>query len=226
MKIEPIATIKNDFTSKFGIPRQSGITEEIESLIIFEPDYRTPDALRGIEEFTHLWLIWEFSENVRDGEWSPTVRPPKLGGNIRKGVFATRSPFRPNPLGLSCVKLLGLEKTENQGIVLKVCGADLMNGTPIYDIKPYIPYSDCKPEASSGYALDAEAAALDVLVPDDVALVFPKDKLNGLIAVLSQDPRPGYQASPERVYGVEFAGYDVRFKVSEKVLTVTEIIKL
>ena len=226
MKIEPIATIKNDFTSKFGIPRQSGITEEIESLIIFEPDYRTPDALRGIEEFTHLWLIWEFSENVHDGEWSPTVRPPKLGGNIRKGVFATRSPFRPNPLGLSCVKLLGLEKTENQGIALKVCGADLMNGTPIYDIKPYIPYSDCKPEASSGYALDAEAAALDVLVPDDVALVFPKDKLNGLIAVLSQDPRPGYQTNPDRVYGIEFAGYDVRFSVNSRTLTVTEIIKL
>ena len=226
MKIEPIATIKNDFTSKFGIPRQSGITEEIESLIIFEPDYRTPDALRGIEDFSHLWLIWEFSENGRDKAWSPTVRPPKLGGNIRKGVFATRSPFRPNSLGLSCVKLLGLEKTENQGIALKVCGADLMNGTPIYDIKPYIPYSDCKPEASSGYALDAEAAALDVLVPDDVALVFPKDKLNGLIAVLSQDPRPGYQTNPDRVYGIEFAGYDVRFKVREKVLTVTEIIKL
>ena len=226
MNIRPIATIKNDFTSKFGIPRQSGITEEIESLIIFEPDYRTPDALRGIEDFSHLWLIWEFSENVRDGEWSPTVRPPKLGGNIRKGVFATRSPFRPNPLGLSCVKLLGLEKTENQGIALKVWGADLMNGTPIYDIKPYIPYSDCKPEASSGYALDAEAAALDVLVPDDVALVFPKDKLNGLISVLSQDPRPGYQTNPDRVYGIEFAGYDVRFSVNSRTLTVTEIIKL
>ncbi len=225
MNIRPIATIKNDFTSKFGIPRQSGIADGIESLIIFEPEFRNPDALRGIEDFTHLWLIWEFSENGRNGEWSPTVRPPKLGGNIRKGVFATRSPFRPNPLGLSCVKLLGTEKAQS-GIALRVSGADLMNGTPIYDIKPYIPYSDCKPEASSGYALDAEAAALEVIIPDGVSSDFPKDKLNSLKAVLSQDPRPGYQTNPDRVYGIEFAGYDVRFSVNSRTLTVTEIIKL
>lgn len=226
MEIKPIAQIHNDFTSKFGIPRQSGIVDEIESVIIFEPKYRNPDALRGIEDFTHLWLIWEFSENADKGDWSPTVRPPKLGGNVRKGVFATRSPFRPNPIGLSCVKLVAVEQSEKCGTVLRVSGADLMNGTPIYDIKPYVPYSDSHPEACGGFALDAESAALKVEMPEDVIKVFPERKRDSLRAILSQDPRPGYQHSPERIYGVEFAGYDIRFKVNGDTLTVVEIVEI
>ncbi|MBO5411261.1 MAG: tRNA (N6-threonylcarbamoyladenosine(37)-N6)-methyltransferase TrmO [Clostridia bacterium] len=226
MEIKPIAYIRNDFTSKFGIPRQSGIAEEIESVIVFEKEYRNPDALRGIEEFSHLWLIWEFSENKQSDEWSPTVRPPKLGGNVRKGVFATRSPFRPNPLGLSCVKLIGTKKNEENGTVIIISGADLMNGTPIYDIKPYVPYSDSHPEASAGFAVDEAAAALSVKIPQEVLSDFPENKLSALSAVLSQDPRPGYHHSPERLYGLEFAGYDVRFRVDGNVLTVCEIEKL
>lgn len=226
MNMNVIARIRNDFTSKFGIPRQSGIAVKIESVIIFEPKYRNPDALRGIEEFSHLWLIWEFSENTDKDDWSPTVRPPKLGGNVKKGVFATRSPFRPNPIGLSCVKLIGVEKTEKFGTVLRVSGADLMNNTPIYDIKPYIAYSDAHPDAISGFALDRESAALEVCIPEEIISPFPENKRDSLKTILSQDPRPGYQQTPERVYGVEFAGYDVRFKVNESTLTVIEVKKI
>ncbi len=223
MKI--IAHIHTDFTSKFGIPRQSGLVDELEATIIFEPEYRNPDALRGIEEYSHLWLIWQFSE-CADKEWTPTVRPPRLGGNKRMGVFATRSPFRPNPVGLSSVKLIGVEKTTEYGCVLRVAGADMLDGTPIYDIKPYLPYVDSHPDASNGFALDEKDGTLDVGFPDDLLKMIPSSKQKALIAVLSQDPRPGYQNESERVYGIEFAGFDVRFKVKNSALTVTEIIKI
>lgn len=222
MKI--IAYIHTDFTSKFGIPRQSGLVDELEATIVFEPEYRSPDALRGIEEYSHLWLIWQFSECV-DKEWTPTVRPPRLGGNKRMGVFATRSPFRPNPVGLSSVRLIGVEKTEKHGCILRVAGADLLDGTPIYDIKPYLPYVDSHPEASNGFALDEKDGRLDVEFPEELIKTIPHQKQAALIAVLAQDPRPGYQNEPERVYGIEFAGFDVRFKVNGKKLTVIEIIK-
>ena len=223
MKI--IAHIHTDFTSKFGIPRQSGLVDELEATIIFEPEYRNPDALRGIEEYSHLWLLWQFSECM-DKEWTPTVRPPRLGGNKRMGVFATRSPFRPNPVGLSSVRLIGVEKTTEYGCVLRVAGADMLDGTPIYDIKPYLPYVDSHPDASNGFALDEKDGTLDVGFPDDLLKMIPSSKQKALIAVLSQDPRPGYQNEPERVYGIEFAGFDVRFKVKNSALTVTEIIKI
>lgn len=220
MKI--IAHIHTDFTSKFGIPRQSGLVEELEATIIFEPEYRNPDALRGIEEYSHLWLLWQFSECM-DKEWSPTVRPPRLGGNKRMGVFATRSPFRPNPIGLSSVKLLGIEKTEKHGCILRVAGADLLDGTPIYDIKPYLPYVDSHPNASNGFALDEKEGRLEVDFPEDLSKIIPTEKQAALIAVLAQDPRPAYQNEPERIYGIEFAGFDIRFKVDGKKLFVREI---
>ena len=223
--IEPIATIRSDFHSKFGIPRQSGLVEELRSTIIFEPDYRNPDALRGIEDFTHLWLIWQFSENVRQ-EWSPTVRPPRLGGNTRLGVFATRSPFRPNNLGLSCVRLVGVEHTKEHGTVLHVAGADLMDGTPIFDIKPYIPYSDCKPDATGGFTDTTKREALHVDIPTALLEQLPKDKQAAVVGVLAQDPRPSYQSDPDRIYGLPFAGFDIRFQVNGKTLTVTEIKEL
>lgn len=217
-----IAHIRTDFSSKFGIPRQSGLVDELEATIIFEPVYRNPDALRGLEEYTHLWLLWQFSE-CTDKEWSPTVRPPRLGGNKRMGVFATRSPFRPNPIGLSCVKLLGIEKTEKYGCVIRVSGADLLDGTPIYDIKPYLPYVDSHPEASNGFALDEKSGRLEVEIPDETIKIMPPEKQAALKAVLAQDPRPGYQDIPDRVYGIEFAGYNVKFSVDNRRLTVTEI---
>ena len=220
-----IAHIHTDFTSKFGIPRQSGLVEELEATIIFESEYRNPDALRGIEEYSHLWLLWQFSECM-DKEWSPTVRPPRLGGNKRMGVFATRSPFRPNPIGLSSVKLLGVEKTEKHGCVLRVAGADLLDGTPIYDIKPYLPYVDSHPEASNGFALNEKEGRLTVDFSAELLQKIPTEKQAALKAVLAQDPRPGYQNEPERIYGIEFAGFDVRFNVENNVLTVTEIISL
>ena len=216
-----IAHICTDFSSKFGIPRQSGLVDELEATIIFKPEYRNPDALRGLEEYTHLWLLWQFSECI-DKEWTPTVRPPRLGGNKRMGVFATRSPFRPNPIGLSCVKLLGIEKTEKNGCVIRVSGADLLDGTPIYDIKPYLPYVDSHPDASNGFALDGKDGRLEVKIPEDIIKIIPSEKQPALIAVLAQDPRPGYQDIPDRIYGIEFAGFDVRFKVNEKNLTVIE----
>lgn len=217
-----IAHIRTDFSTKFGIPRQSGLVDELEATIIFEPEYRNPDALRGLDEYTHLWLLWQFSECI-DKEWTPTVRPPRLGGNKRMGVFATRSPFRPNPIGLSCVKLLGIEKTEKYGCVIRVSGADLLDGTPIYDIKPYLPYVDSHPDASNGFALDEKSGRLSVEIPEEIIKIIPPEKQAALKAVLAQDPRPGYQDNPERIYGIEFAGFDVRFTVVSNLLTVTEI---
>ena len=221
-EINIIAHIRTDFSSKFGIPRQSGLVDELEATIIFEPEYRNPDALRGLEEYSHLWLIWQFSE-CTDKEWTPTVRPPRLGGNKRMGVFATRSPFRPNPVGLSCVKLLGVEKTEKYGCVIRVSGADLLDGTPIYDIKPYLPYVDSHPDASNGFALDEKEGRLEVKIPEDIIKIIPSEKQSALIAVLAQDPRPGYQDIPDRIYGIEFAGFDVRFTVKNNELNVIEI---
>lgn len=221
MKI--IAHIHTDFTSKFGIPRQSGLVDELEATIVFEPEYRNPDALRGIEEYSHLWLIWQFSE-CADKDWTPTVRPPRLGGNKRMGVFATRSPFRPNPIGLSSVKLIGVEKTAEHGCILRVAGADMLDGTPIYDIKPYLPYVDSHPDASNGFALDEKAGGLEVDFPEHLLEMIPQSKQKALVEVLSQDPRPGYQNEPERIYGIEFAGFDIRFRVNGKNLSVIEII--
>lgn len=217
-----IARMHSDFTTKFGIPRQSGLVEELRSTIVFEPEYRNQDALRGIEDFSHLWIIWQFSEAVRQG-WSPTVRPPRLGGNTRMGVFATRSPFRPNNLGLSCVKLLGVEHTEKYGTVLHVGGADLMDGTPIFDIKPYIPYSDCKPGASGGFTDHAGDFLLEVDFPQELLKKLPEEKRKAAVGVLSHDPRPSYQRNADRVYGLSFAGFDIRFTVAGKKLTVQTV---
>ena len=223
MEICPIAHIRSDFSEKFGIPRQSGLVEELTAAVVFEPPYRVPDALRGVEGFSHLWLIWEFSQARREG-WSPTVRPPRLGGNKRLGVFATRSPFRPNPLGLSCVRLLELRQDREQGPVLTVAGADLLDGTPIYDIKPYLPYADCKPEAVGGFAAQPKGADLEVDCPDRLLDCVPEGKRAALLAVLAQDPRPQYQDDPERVYGMAFAGLEVKFQVAGDRLAVTEIL--
>ena len=213
MELTPIAHIRSDFSEKFGIPRQSGLVEELSAAVVFEPEYRDPSALRGLEGFSHLWLIWEFS---RSRGWSPTVRPPRLGGNKRLGVFATRSPFRPNPLGLSCVRLLEIRQDREQGPVLVVAGADLMDGTPIYDIKPYLPYADCKPEAVGGFAARPKGADLAVDCSPALLDRVPEDKRAALLAVLAQDPRPQYQDDPERVYGMAFAGLEVKFRVDRK----------
>ncbi len=222
IQIGVIARMHSDFATKFGIPRQSGLVEELRSTIVFEPEYRNQDALRGIEDFSHLWIIWQFSEAVRQG-WSPTVRPPRLGGNTRMGVFATRSPFRPNNLGLSCVKLLGVEHTEKYGTVLHVGGADLMDGTPIFDIKPYIPYSDCKPKASGGFTDHAGDFLLEVDFPQELLKKLPEEKQKAAVGVLSHDPRPSYQRNADRVYGLSFAGFDIRFTVAGKKLTVQTV---
>ena len=225
VEIQAIARMRSDFATKFGIPRQSGLVEELRSTIVFEPEYRNPDALRGIEAFSHLWVIWQFSAAVRQG-WSPTVRPPRLGGNTRMGVFATRSPFRPNNLGLSSVKLLGVEQTEEYGTVIHVGGADLMDGTPIFDIKPYIPYGDCHPEATGGFTDTAGEFILKVDFPADLLNILPQDKQEAAIGVLSHDPRPSYQRKPDRIYGLTFAGYDIRFQVQADTLTVVEVNKV
>ncbi len=226
VNIQVIARMKSDFPSKFGIPRQSGLIEELRSTVVFEPEFRNTDALRGIEDFSHLWLIWQFSEAVRTG-WSPTVRPPRLGGNARMGVFATRSPFRPNNLGLSSVRLLGVENTAEYGTVLHVGGADLMDGTPIFDIKPYIPYGDCHPEATGGFTDTAGDFLLQVDFPAALLEKLPPGKREAAMGVLSHDPRPSYQKDPDRIYGLSFAGCDIRFQVQEKQLTVlaVEVIK-
>ena len=221
-EIQAIAHMKSDFPTKFGIPRQSGLVEALRSTIVFAPEVRNPDALRGIEGFSHLWLIWQFSQAVRQ-DWSPTVRPPRLGGNVRMGVFATRSPFRPNSLGLSCVRLLGVEETREFGTVLHVGGADLMDGTPIFDIKPYIPYSDARPDAVGGFTDHADDFLLEVVFPDELLKRIPTAKRQALLGVLSHDPRPSYQRDANRVYGLSFAGFNIRFSVSDGVLTVTEI---
>ena len=224
VNIQVIARMHSDFATKFGIPRQSGLVEELRSTIVFEPEFRNPDALRGIEDFSHLWIIWQFSEAVRQG-WSPTVRPPRLGGNTRMGVFATRSPFRPNNLGLSSVRLLGVEHTAEFGTVLHVGGADLMDGTPIFDIKPYIPYGDCHVDATGGFTDTAGEFLLKVDFPAELLSILPEDKREAAVGVLSHDPRPSYQRKPDRIYGLTFAGHDIRFKVSEDVLTVVEVTK-
>lgn len=220
--IHVIAKMHSDFHTKFGIPRQSGLVEELRSFIVFEPEYRNDDALRGIEDFSHLWVVWQFSEAVRDG-WSPTVRPPRLGGNTRMGVFATRSPFRPNNLGLSCVRLLNVIRTEEYGTILEVGGADLMDGTPIFDVKPYIPYSDSKPDAVGGFADKAGEFLLDVVFPVELQEMLPKEKRAAAIGILSHDPRPSYQRKPNRVYGVSFAGFNIRFSVQESTLQVISV---
>ena len=223
--IRPIAKMRSDFPSKFGIPRQSGLVQELQSTIVFEPEFRNPDTLRGLEGYSHLWLIWQFSEAVRT-DWSPTVRPPRLGGNTRMGVFATRSPFRPNNLGLSCVRLIGIEQTPNQGTVVHVAGADLMDGTPIFDIKPYVPYSDCHPDASGGFTDTAGEFLLQVDFPPELLAKLPENKREATIGVLSHDPRPSYQRDPDRVYGLPFAGFDIRFTVRGDVLQVCDVVKL
>ena len=220
--LEVIARIENAYTSKFGVPRQSGIVEEVISRIVFEPAYRAEEALRGIGDFSHLWLIWGFHEAKRE-DWSPTVRPPRLGGNTRVGVFATRSPYRPNGLGLSSVRLTGTEKTPDRGTVLLVAGADLMNGTPIYDIKPYLPSADCHPEAAGGFTDTHEKRRVSVLIPEAEAGKLAAADRAALEKVLAEDPRPAYQNDPERIYAFEFAGRTVCFRVENDVLTVTEI---
>lgn len=219
MKI--IARVRSPFKSKFGIPRQSGVVEEIKSDIVFEQEFRNADAVRGVEQWSHLWLIWQFSENLRD-TWSPTVRPPRLGGNTHVGVFATRSPFRPNALGLSCVKLDGVDIT-SEGPVLHVSGADLMDGTPIFDIKPYVPYADAHPEASGGFTDNTEFHRLSVNITPELETKIPENLREGLRGVLSNDPRPQYHNDPERVYGFPFGDFEVRFRVEGDTLTVTEI---
>lgn len=222
VSIQIIARMKSDFPSKFGIPRQSGLVDALRSTIVFEPEFRNPDALRGLTDYSHLWIIWQFSEAVRK-QWSPTVRPPRLGGNTRLGVFATRSPFRPNNLGLSSVKIIGTEDTAQYGTVIHVAGADLMDGTPIFDIKPYIPYSDCHPDATGGFTDNADDFILEVEFPYMLMDKIPKDKHSALIGVLSHDPRPSYQKDPDRIYGLNFAEFDIRFTVREKTLTVCEV---
>lgn len=224
MEMHPIAHMRSDFPTKFGIPRQSGLVEELRSVIVFEPEYRSEDALRGIEDFSHLWLIWQFSQAVREG-WSPTVRPPRLGGNTRMGVFATRSPFRPNNLGLSCVRLLEVKHTQQYGTVLIVGGADLLDGTPIFDIKPYIPYSDSRPEAAGGFTDRVGDFLLDVKFSQELLKKLPADRQAAAVGVLSHDPRPSYQRKPGRVYGLNFAGFDIRFTVEGTVLTVQSVEK-
>ena len=223
--MQVIARMHSDFATKFGIPRQSGLVEELRSTIVFEPEFRNSDALRGIEDFSHLWIIWQFSEAVRQG-WSPTVRPPRLGGNTRMGVFATRSPFRPNNMGLSSVKLLGVEHTAEYGTVLHVGGADLMDGTPIFDVKPYIPYSDCHTDATGGFTDNAGDFLLEVNFPAELLKKLPMSKWEAAVGVLSHDPRPSYQKNPDRIYGLTFAGFDIRFKVNSNILTVVEVNKV
>ncbi|MBR5558801.1 MAG: tRNA (N6-threonylcarbamoyladenosine(37)-N6)-methyltransferase TrmO [Oscillospiraceae bacterium] len=219
-----IAHIRSDFTTKFGIPRQSGLVDSLKSTIIFEPEYRVAEAFRGLEGYSHLWLIWKFSEAVRE-DWSPTVRPPRLGGNTRMGVFATRSPFRPNPIGLSSVKLERIELDTPDGPVLHISGADLMDGTPIYDIKPYLPYVDCHTEATGGFALQQKEGVIEVSCSRELLVKLPEDRQQALLDVLAQDPRPAYQSDPERIYGMEFAGFEVKFSASDTCLTVLDISK-
>ena len=214
-----IARIRNAYDGKFGVPRQSGLVDEVISTIVFEPEYRVAEALRGIEDFSHLWLIWAFDKAERE-DWSPTVRPPRLGGNQRVGVFATRSPYRPNAIGLSCVRLAGIEKSP-EGTVLKVAGADLMNGTPIYDIKPYLPYADCRPEATGGFTDRTEKRTVQVEIADELAGKMDREELEALKAVLREDPRPAYQHDPDRIYAFEFGGRHIEFKVQENTLKVT-----
>ena len=220
--MQVIARIHTDFSTKFGVPRQSGLVDSLEATIVFEPPYRNPDALRGLEGFSHLWLVWVFDQAIRK-DWSPTVRPPRLGGNARMGVFATRSPFRPHPIALSAVKLSGVEITPDLGPVIHIRGADLMDGTPILDIKPYIPYADCHPDALGGFAAAPAGEVLEVIIPPHLLETVPANRQEALRGVLAQDPRPHYQNDPERVYGFGFAGLEVKFSVNGQKLTVVDI---
>ncbi len=222
--MKPVAIIHSDFPTKFGIPRQSGIIKSLQARIIFEPEYRNADAVRGLEGYSYIWLIWEFSESVKEG-WSPTVRPPRLGGNTRMGVFATRSPFRPNPIGLSSVKLEGIEFHSELGPVLRVSGGDLMDGTPIYDIKPYIPYTDSHPEALGGFSDDTRDYTLEVDFPQEYLSIIPEDLREGLYGILSQDPRPAYQNNSKRIYGLGFGEYEIKFSVDGNKLLVCQVEK-
>ena len=219
-----IARVHSDFPSKFGVPRQSGLVEDLTSTLVFEPEFRSEDALRGLEGFSHLWLVWVFHQAAQR-DWSPTVRPPRLGGNARMGVFATRSPFRPNPIALSAVRLDGVERTEAWGTVLRLRGADLVDGTPVLDVKPYLPYADCVPDALGGFAAAPAAPALAVDIPPDLLERVPPERRRALLGVLAQDPRPRYQKDPDRVYGFGFAGLEVRFSVADGGLTVWEIME-
>ncbi len=221
MKI--IARIHTDFQEKFGIPRQSGIIEELKAKIVFEPEYRNPDAVRGLEQFSHIWLIWQFSRAIRE-EFIPLVRPPRLGGNTYMGVFATRSPYRPNSMGLSCVKLESIEYDEELGAIITVAGADLLDGTPIFDIKPYLPYTDSRPDASNGFAPTSEECSLNVDFPAHLLEMIPENKRTAVTQVLRLDPRPQYHDDPKRVYGMIFSGFDIRFTVVDKQLTVCDVI--
>ena len=221
--IKLIARMKSDFPDKFGIPRQSGLIDSLVSTIVFEQEYRNSDALRGLEDFSHLWIIWQFSKAVRE-TWTPTVRPPRLGGNTRMGVFATRSPFRPNAIGLSSAKILGLEHTKEFGTVIHVAGADLMDGTPIFDIKPYLPYSDCHRDATGGFTDSISSFILSVNISTELIAKVPTEKQKALLDVLSHDPRPSYQNDSQRIYGLTFAGMNIRFRVEDNTLTVLEIL--
>lgn len=223
MKI--IAHIHTDFPDKFGIPRQSGLVPSLQGKIIFTPEFRSPEAVRGLEQFSHIWLLWQFSENEKE-HWSATVRPPRLDGNTRIGVFATRSPFRPNPIGLSSVRLERVEYDENLGPVLWVSGVDLLDGTPIYDIKPYIPYTDCHPEAAEGYTGETKQYCLQVDFPLHLLAKFPIEKRKAVLGILAQDPRPAYHQDETRIYGVSFAGFDIKFRVAGNLLTVCDVASL
>ena len=221
--MQPIAFIETEFNDKFGIPRQSGLVEELRGHIVFEPAYRDLEAVRGLEDFSHIWILWEFSKAKRDG-WSPTVRPPRLGGNKRMGVFATRSPFRPNPIGLSVVRLVAIRQANRPELI--VAGADLMNGTPIYDIKPYLPYADCIPTATGGFADAAAWHPLTVVAPPQILAIMPEELRPALVKVLAQDPRPAYADDPTRIYGMYFAGFNVQFTVANQTLTVQTVTKI
>jgi tRNA-Thr(GGU) m(6)t(6)A37 methyltransferase TsaA len=224
MEILPIAVIRTEFPEKFGIPRQSGLASSLRGRIVFNEGYKDPSALRGLESFSHLWLIWEFSSN-RHSDWHPTVRPPRLGGNATMGVFATRSPYRPNPLGLSCVELDRIEYSTAEGPIIYVRGADLMDGTPIYDIKPYIRYADSRPDAVCGYADEIPQKTLEVVMSEAVRMELG-DKAEAAVEILAYDPRPSYQNGPERVYGLSYAGYDIKFVVVDNTLTITELVMI
>lgn len=220
--IQVIARIQSDFQTKFGIPRQSGLVPELQARIVFEPEFRIPEAVRGLEGFSYIWLIWQFSQSVREG-WSPTVRPPRLGGNERRGVFATRSPYRPNALGLSSVRLERVEQDPVLGPVLYIAGADLLDGTPIYDIKPYAPYSDAHPDARGGFTDQVARRRLKVDCTPELLAVVPEDKRSALLGILAEDPRPAYQHDPRRVYGLTFAGLEVKFTVAEDTLMICSV---
>ena len=222
MLISPIAHIHCEFKEKFGIPRQSGLIDSVRAKIVFLPEYRNPDALRGLDGYSHLWLLWQFSEAVRS-DWSPTVRPPRLGGNKRMGVFASRSPFRPNPIGLSSVKIVSIDLNTSKGPVIEVSGADLLDGTPIYDIKPYLAYTDSHPEASSGFALTSDAPRLEVVIEEELLNKIPEELRQSAIDILAEDPRPGYQDDPDRIYTMQYSTFEICFKVEGNHLTVTEI---